>query len=67
MSKHIRLMGLLAALVGVLFLIAAPAEAQSSTWLAQFWNNTSLSALSVVTRFDSSIDYDWGYGSRRPA
>jgi hypothetical protein len=35
-------------------------------WLAQYWNNTSLSGHPTLTRVDPAINFDWGGGSPHP-
>lgn len=69
MTKHARLAVLLAALAGLLLLVAAPpqpAAAQTSGWFAEFWNNRNLSGTPVASRFDQTINFDWGHGSPQP-
>lgn len=61
--KTLRLLALVAVLVGVMMLLAAPTQAQSSTWTGQFWNNRDLTGAPVVTRQERTIDFDWGHGS----
>lgn len=58
-----RIAALFAVLIGVMMLLAVPAQAQDATWRAQFWNNKELSGPPVVTRQDRTIDFDWGHGS----
>lgn len=36
------------------------------TWVANYWNNTSLSGTPVLTRNEAAINYDWGSGSPAP-
>jgi uncharacterized protein YraI len=40
--------------------------AQSTAWLAQYYNNTSLAGAPVLTRYENSINYFWGTGSPDP-
>src|SRR5258708_5475472 len=41
--------------------------AQSTAWLAQYFNNPNLDGTPVLTRYESSINYFWGTGSPDPA
>lgn len=70
MFKRVRwLSGLL-----VVLTMTSPAVAQSpavrqrsnGSWQAEYWNNTTLSGLPVLTRSEASIDYDWGTSSPGP-
>jgi uncharacterized protein YraI len=49
----------------MLFSIALvqPASAQNANWLAQYYNNGTLSGDPTVTRNESSIGFNWGAGS----
>ena len=38
-------------------------QAADAQWFAQFWNNPNLSGEPVHTRWDNTIDFDWGGGS----
>lgn len=56
--------GLLAALVLVMGAFsAAPAEAQSTTWFGQYYNNAYLQAPPTYTQTDPAIAFNWGLGS----
>ncbi len=35
-------------------------------WLAQFWNNTTQSGTPVYSRYDSTLNFQWGYGTPNP-
>lgn len=37
-----------------------------SEWLADYWNNTTLSGTPALTRLESNIDHQWGTGSPAP-
>lgn len=59
------------ALIGVLVVITAlihdSAEAFiGSTWYAQYWNNTQQMGTPTVTRYEETIDYNWGFYSPAP-
>ncbi len=41
-------------------------NAQEGNWQARYWNNRTLSGDPVLTRTESSINYDWGTGSPAP-
>ncbi|MFN8377677.1 MAG: SH3 domain-containing protein [Anaerolineae bacterium] len=41
---------------------AAPAEAQSATWVGQYYNNPYLLDPPAYTRTDSAIAFNWGLG-----
>ena len=61
-----RLMPVLAVLALVFVLAAgfsaAPAEAQSATWIGQYYNNAYLLDPPAFTRNDSAIAFNWGLG-----
>lgn len=42
---------------------ANPGPAPFLNWKGEYFNNTSLSGTPVLTRDDTSIDFDWGVGS----
>ena len=46
-------------------LLASPAS-QDFGWLAEYYNNTGLTGSPVLTRYEGSVDYDWGSGSPGP-
>ncbi|MEZ4516391.1 MAG: PA14 domain-containing protein [Chloroflexota bacterium] len=61
------MVGLLAILVlAVLTGSSMNLNAQEGNWNAQYWNNRTLSGDPVLTRTESSINYDWGGGSPAP-
>ncbi len=41
--------------------------AQSTAWLAQYYNNPNLQGSPTITRYENSINYFWGLGSPDPA
>jgi uncharacterized protein YraI len=41
--------------------------AQSTAWLAQYYNNAALQGTPVVTRYEGAINYFWGAGSPDPS
>lgn len=47
-------------------LAAQPAAAQSTTWTAEYFNNTSLAGPPVLVRAETSAGGEWGYGSPGP-
>jgi hypothetical protein len=69
MIKPFRLLTLLAVLLGVLLVAAAPPKpvaAQDAVWFTQFWNNRDLAGATAATRTDQTINFDWGFGSPMP-
>ncbi|PJF24616.1 MAG: hypothetical protein CUN53_16925, partial [Phototrophicales bacterium] len=54
---------------GALAVTAAPAEAQaiSSFWNAQYYNNPNLQGNATVSRGENAIAFSWGLGSPDPA
>lgn len=50
----------------LLVILASSGEAADDRWVAQFWNNTEFRGSPVLTRFDRTIDFDWGHGSPGP-
>jgi hypothetical protein len=44
-------------------LISGTAWAQDEVWWAEFYSNTSLSGVPMLTRTDNRIDFDWGCGA----
>lgn len=38
----------------------------TGNWYAEFFNNKHLSGLPLATRYDATIDFNWGYGSPVP-
>lgn len=60
---------LLAAVVLAAVLLAPTgrrAAAEDAQWLGQFWNNRDLSGTPVLTRWENTIDFNWGEGSPAP-
>jgi len=41
--------------------------AQSTAWLAQYYNNANLQGAPALTRYENGINYFWGNGSPDPA
>lgn len=63
MRRLITILTILAlALVLVAGSPAAPVEAQSATWIGQYYNNAYLIDPPAFTRTDSSIAFNWGLG-----
>lgn len=60
-------------LTGLLFAGTAWADAPvygaatDPVWKASYWNNTDLSGQPVLTRDETTLDYNWGLGSPDPA
>jgi hypothetical protein len=50
----------------LLVMIGGSARAADSRWTANFYNNKDLSGKPVLTRWDNTIDFDWGHGSPAP-
>ena len=44
----------------LLVVLAASGQAADEKWAANFWNNKDLSGSPVLTRWDKTIDFDWG-------
>ncbi len=61
MSRKILVIALLVTLLSVL--ITQPAAAQSASWIAQYYNNPTLTGDAAVTRGESAISFNWGQGS----
>ena len=55
-------------ILALLFLIvlANPGQAAEERWTANFWNNKELKGAPVLTRWEHTIDVDWGFGSPDP-
>ena len=51
----------------LLIILATGGSAAEDKWTANFWNNKDLSGSPVLTRWDKTIDFDWGHGSPDPA
>lgn len=67
------IVGLLALLILVSMIKATPVLAQDvgprhtdPVWQAQYWNNPTLSGQPTLVRTDTSINFDWGFGSPGP-
>lgn len=67
-SKLIRYFGLTGILFLVMVILMAPGkiEAADSTWLAQYWNNTTMTGEPVLTRQENEINHYWGTQSAGP-
>lgn len=52
--------------VMLLIILANSSQAADDLWTAQFWNNKELKGSPAHTRFDKTIDFDWGHGSPAP-
>jgi len=37
-----------------------------TSWLADYWNNSSLAGATALRRYEAAINYDWGTGSPAP-
>ena len=37
-----------------------------TSWLANYWNNTSFAVAAALIRYEAAISYDWGTGSPAP-
>jgi uncharacterized protein YraI len=57
--RYISLTGIIF-LVMMIFMTPAKTEAADSTWLAQYFNNTTLSGEPVLTRQEAEINHFWG-------
>ncbi len=44
-----------------------PSPGGTGPWYGQYFNNISLAGAPVFTRYDSSVHFDWGYGSPDPS
>ncbi|HEX6386990.1 MAG TPA: PA14 domain-containing protein [Anaerolineae bacterium] len=58
-------------IIGLAFLLAGTAEAQTETpaqveWFARYWNNIALSGDPALIRTESNLDHVWGTGSPAP-
>ena len=56
---------LLAPILAIMLLIvlAGASQAADDKWTTTFWNNKDLKGDPVLTRWDKTIDFDWGHGS----
>ncbi|GIK56837.1 MAG: SH3 domain-containing protein [Chloroflexi bacterium] len=64
---HLRpLLGLLSLILLTLALTERPAQAQTTSWHAEYFNNRNLSGSPVFSRFEDRIFHDWGQGSPNP-
>ncbi len=63
LSRRITFFAALFLAVIALVIRGSATKAADAQWYAQFWNNTSLSGDPDHTRFDNTIDFDWGGGS----
>lgn len=43
-----------------------PPPTYQAYWQASYWNNNSLFGSPVLTRSESAVNYDWGFGSPAP-
>jgi hypothetical protein len=50
----------------LLIILAGTGQAADDKWTANFWNNKDLSGTPVLTRWDQTINFDWGHGSPDP-
>jgi hypothetical protein len=50
----------------LLAMIGGSTQAADEKWTANFWNNKHLEGDPVLTRWDQTIDFDWGHGSPAP-
>ena len=57
------LLGLCALSVIALNSADALAHESTTTWDADYWDNTTLTGTAVITREDDTLDFDWGDGS----
>jgi hypothetical protein len=51
----------------LLAMIGGSTQAADDKWTANFWNNKNLEGTPVLTRWDQTINFDWGHGSPDPA
>jgi hypothetical protein len=68
-AKRIRLITLMTGLFAAIALLlggGGRAQAQDAQWLGQFWNNRDFAGSPAVTRWENSIDFNWGGGSPDP-
>ena len=52
--------------VMLLVILAGSGQAAEDKWTANFWNNKDMSGTPVLTRWDQTINFDWGHGSPDP-
>ncbi len=43
-----------------------PPPPSQNAWFATYWNNTSLSGTPALSRYETAVNYDWGWGSPAP-
>ncbi len=53
-------------LAGIALILAPRAEAQSSSWTANYWNSKNFSGPIAAQRIEAWPNYDWGTGSPIP-
>jgi uncharacterized protein YraI len=61
MSRRLIVLALVLALMTVF--MVQPAAAQSASWNAQYYNNSTLDGNPAVTRTENAIAFNWGQGS----
>jgi hypothetical protein len=43
-----------------------PPPSSQTAWQAHYWNNTNMSGAPALARYESAVNYDWGWGSPAP-
>lgn len=43
-----------------------PPPSSQNVWLATYWNHTGLSGTPALSRYETAISYNWGWGSPAP-
>ena len=56
-----------AVLMGIVLGVTVLPAAAQGAWYAEFFSNRDLAGAPAVTRYENSVNFDWGAGSPDPA
>src|SRR3990172_4459685 len=59
--------GLIAVLASVSMSVTASPAAAQGAWYAEYFSNRDLAGAPAITRYENSVNFDWGSGSPDPA
>jgi hypothetical protein len=67
-TKHSRFLSIVAGLVLAMLMLSlgGRVHAEDAQWYGQFWNNKDFAGAPALTRYENSIDFNWGGGSPAP-